>query len=104
MSHVERKVSWHLVGAGTQPTTCETGPVIETHPPKAEAQRTPATGRGDARGDHARAADTPSPVEGTQAQPHSVRASLAPIAAPCRHGAKEPVSTPLTVSPGGWVG
>ena len=27
MSHLERKASWHLVGVGTQPTACRTGPV-----------------------------------------------------------------------------
>lgn len=76
-SHLERKASWHLVGVGTHPSTCRTGPVNRPIHPKPK-HREPR----EARGDHAGAADTPpvARAEGSaslrQGQPRSHRSPV----------------------------
>lgn len=99
-SHLERKVSWHLVGAGTHPSACRTGPVNRDPSTQSRSAENHGKREGTTQGRQTRRVPSREP----RVQPHSVRASLGPIAAPCGHRAEEPASTPLTVSPGGGGG
>ena len=96
----ERKASWHLVGVGTHPSTCRTGPVNRPIHPKPK-HREPR----EARGDYAGAADTPSPVTGAegsaslhQGHPRSHRSPV------WTQGNGACVHTSLSALGGGWDG